>query len=188
MGIISVILLAIALAMDCFSISFTGGMVQPEVAWVRRGMMALSFGIFQAVMLLIGWLVGENFAQQIMSIDHWLAFGILLLLGIKMIAESLRPRTEGKGDTDYFSFASIMILSLATSIDALATGIIFVGEEKSRVCIAVLTVGLASFLFSLVGAYLGIYLKKKFIFKAEILGGIILIGIGTKILIEHLFF
>lgn len=188
MGILFIILLAVALAMDCFSISFTAGIVQSEVAGRKRVMMALSFGLFQGVMLLAGWAVCKNFAQQIMAVDHWLAFGILLFLGIKMIIDGFRSDKGENSGTDYYSFRSIIVLSLATSIDALATGIIFVGEDIKHVCAAVLTVGLVSFLFSAGGAWLGVYLKKRLAFKAEVLGGIILIGIGIKILTEHLFF
>lgn len=186
MGLTFIILLAIGLAMDCFSVSLTAGIVEPRAMLRQRLLMALLFGLFQAAMPLIGWLAGYHFARQIMPIDHWLAFGILLLIGGKMIIESIKGGEENTR-TSYYSCKTLLLLSVATSIDALATGLIFVGHN-AYMWLAVSVIGMVSVIFSLAGSYIGTYFKKKFTFKMEILGGIILIAIGTKILIEHLFF
>jgi len=188
MGIIFIILLAVGLAMDCFAVSFTAGMSADKPVFLQRLKMAVMFGLFQAVMPLIGFLAGKGFAQQIQQIDHWLAFFILLIIGGKMIHEDVMSRKNAdteKKTKNRFQWYTLLSLAVATSIDALATGLIFVSFENT-ILKAVLIIGLGSFLFSLIGSYSGSFLGKKMRFRAELLGGIILILIGTKILIEHL--
>jgi putative Mn2+ efflux pump MntP len=188
MGIIFIILLAIGLAMDCFAVSVTSSITVSKPAFLLRLRMAIMFGLFQAVMPLIGFWAGKGFAQQIQHIDHWLAFAILLFIGGKMIYEDITSRNKAETERktkDMFQWHTLLSLAVATSIDALATGLIFVPFENV-IWKAMLIIGLCSFLFSLTGSYLGTYFNGKLRFRAELLGGIILILIGTKILIEHL--
>ncbi len=185
-----IVLLAIGLAMDCFAVSITYGVVQNNITTAHRLLMAFLFGFFQAFMPLIGWSVGVSFAKYIEPIDHWLAFFILLLIGGKMIVENLRNKEEitKESNEQYFTFKRLMILSIATSIDALATGLIFVGHDN-EIWWAIAIIGIVSLLFSMVGSLIGSYCRNRFTFnKWEMFGGLILIAIGTKILIEHLFF
>jgi len=187
-GLVIVVLLAIGLAMDCFAVSVTSGITVYKPTFSMRLRMAVLFGLFQAAMPLIGFLAGKGFAQQIRHIDHWFAFGILLIIGGKMIYEDIasHKKTETERKTkDMFQWYVLLSLAVATSIDALATGLIFVPFENT-IWIAMPIIGLCSFLFSLIGSYLGTYFGKNLRFRAELLGGIILIIIGTKILIEHL--
>jgi putative Mn2+ efflux pump MntP len=188
MGISFIILLATGLAMDCFAVSLTAGMAAHKPIFPQRLKMAVMFGLFQAMMPLFGFLAGKGFAQQIQRIDHWLAFGILLFIGGKMIYEDLKPEKEANPDKktkNNFQWYTLLSLAVATSIDALATGLIFV-PFGNIIWRAALIIGVCSFLFSLIGSYLGTYFGRKIRFRAELLGGIILIIIGTKILIEHL--
>jgi len=188
MGIGFIVLLAIGLAMDCFAVSVTSGIATDNVKLSQRLRMAVLFGLFQGVMPLFGFLLGKGFAEQIQKIDHWLAFFILLFIGGKMIYEEIKPGKEPQSEQkpkDFYRWATLLTLALATSIDALATGLIFVPYEN-MIWIAMLIIGICSFVFSLAGSYFGSYCKGRFRIRAELLGGIILIAIGTKILIEHL--
>jgi len=187
MGILFIILLAVGLAMDCFAVSVTAGMTTDKPIFLQRLKMATMFGLFQAVMPLFGFLAGKGFAKQIQLIDHWLAFVILLFIGGKMLYEDLKPqKTKSEEKTkNIFQWHILLSLAVATSIDALATGLIFVPFEN-KIWWAMAIIGFCSFLFSFIGSYLGTYCSGKIRFRAELLGGIILIIIGTKILIEHL--
>ena len=190
MGTFFIILLAIGLAMDCFAVSVTSGINAAKLNFSLRLRMAVMFGLFQAVMPLFGFLAGRAFAQQIQHFDHWLAFTILLFIGGKMIYEDIKSRkkTEAEEKTkNAFQWRTLLLLAVATSIDALATGLIFV-PFANKIWQAMLIIGLCSFLLSLIGSYFGTYCGKRIRLPAELLGGIILIIIGTKILIEHLMF
>ena len=147
--------------------------------------MALSFGVFQGVMPLIGYYVMQLFSEIISAYDHWLAFIILGVLGAKMIKEDL-CEDDDEEDTCTFrlSYKKILVLAVATSIDALATGVVFLPNPE-KLYLGVGCIGLVSFLISIIGTQVGFRLGKRFSFKWELLGGIILILIGTKILIEH---
>jgi putative Mn2+ efflux pump MntP len=188
MGIGFIVLLAIGLSMDCFAVSVTGGIVgnKPKISQYLR--MATLFGLFQAMMPLIGFFAGHVFAEQIQRVDHWLAFVLLLVIGGKMMYSDIqwkkKDTTDQKRD-DYYKITMLLSLAMATSIDALATGLIFVPFEN-RIGWAVVTIGVCSFLFSLIGSYVGSYCNGKIRVRAELFGGIILVAIGTKILIEHL--
>lgn len=188
MGIVFIVLLAIGLAMDCFAVSVTSGIATNKIKFNQRLKMAILFGLFQGIMPLIGFLFGKGFTEQIQRIDHWLAFLILLFIGGKMIYEDIKSNknyeTEQKSK-NFFSWGTILTLALATSIDALATGLIFV-PFGNLIWQTILIIGICSFIFSLAGSYFGSYCSGKFHIRAELLGGIILIAIGTKILIEHL--
>ena len=188
MGTLFIILLAIGLAMDCFAVSVTSGVTSDKLHFSLRLRMAVLFGLFQGVMPLFGFLAGKVFAEQIQHFDHWLAFVILLFIGGKMIYEDLKPQKKEdaeKKEKYMFKWRTLLLLAVATSIDALAAGLIFVSFEN-KIWQAMVIIGLCSFLFSLIGSYFGTYCGKKIRLPFELFGGIILIAIGTKILIEHL--
>ena len=181
--LITVILIAFGLAMDCFAVSITRGMSAKKNRIRTAFLIAISFGTFQAIMPVIGWYLGETFITLIEGIDHWIAFALLAVIGLKMIWETRTPETK-KEESD-LSIPILLTLSVATSIDALAAGlsIAFLGIP---VYFSAIIIGAASFLLSLVGFYLGKKAGKGFGSKMEIVGGLVLIGIGLKILIEHL--
>lgn len=185
MSFIDIILLAVALAMDCFTVSIVSGLTSQDSKlhepWLYR--MAFLFGCFQAFMPLLGWLGIIHFQTYIEAYDHWIAFGLLAFIGGKMIWESF-----GDDEEQHFNPRRLhtqLLLAIATSIDALAVGFSF-SMLDVRIWIAVLIIGFGSFLFSVGGFYMGKFLSQRIKpTYAEILGGLILIGIGIKILIEH---
>ena len=185
-------LLAIGLAMDCLAVSIASGIILRRIQWRPMLIMAFFFGLFQAIMPLLGWLGASTFSHLIESVDHWIAFAILAFLGGRMIKESFKE----EDCCQRFNPASLKVvitMAVATSIDALAVGVsfAFLGIKS---CSTILSpagiIGLVSFLMSLIGLIFGIRfgcgIARKL--RAELWGGIILILIGTKILIEHLFF
>lgn len=194
MDILSIILIAIGLAMDCLAVSISKGICVKKFYPWPAFKMALMFGLFQGFMPLIAYFAGISFADIISRFDHWIAFGLLLFIGGKMIIESLSNNIEDKkdanGQTDIsslFSWKTILLLAIATSIDALATGLIFV-PYPSFILKAVVIIGVTSMFFSLAGMIIGVSFGKRFKLNVNLIGGIILVFIGTKILIEHLFF
>jgi len=186
MDILSIIIIAIGLAMDCFAVSISKGIHVQKFYWGMTLRMAVLFGLFQALMPLIGYLFGIGFAGYMKAFDHWIAFGLLTLIGGKMVIEGLKPHDPDSDETpNPFKWSLLLSLSLATSIDALATGIVLI-PYPGAIWEAIAIIGFISFLFTLTGMYIGVHFGKRFHFKVEILGGVILIGIGLKILIEHL--
>lgn len=183
-------LVAVGLAMDCFAVSIASGMLLKRTEWHPILMMAFFFGLFQAMMPLGGWLGASTFSHLIENIDHWIAFGILVYLGINMINESRKEETCRK-EYNPRKLKVICTLAVATSIDALAVGISFacLGYQYwTDILPPVTIIGMVSFTMSIAGVLIGIScgngLARKL--KAEMFGGIILIIIGTKILMEHL--
>lgn len=153
---------------------------------------ATAFGLSQAIMPLLGWLLGSTFADAIAPWDHWISFGLLALVGGKMLWEALSPdapvdaeHPEHVHDTEAFSGREVVLLSIATSIDALAVGVSFAFLNVD-VAIAVTTIGLVTFALSFLAVFVGYRIGTRFRRPAEIVGGLVLIGIGTQILIEHL--
>lgn len=189
MSIIEILLLGIALAMDCFSVSIATGLATRRIIFRPMATMALSFGFFQGGMTLMGYLGTTFFSSQIESIDHWIAFGLLLFLGIKMIRDSFFGDEEEENvSSNWLSLKNILTLSIATSIDAMAVGISFACIAADfEITLPVLIIGLCSTLFSIFGLGLGIHLGKRVNWHAEVLGGVVLIIIGIKILLEHLY-
>ncbi|OIP83347.1 MAG: hypothetical protein AUK44_05440 [Porphyromonadaceae bacterium CG2_30_38_12] len=187
MDIFSILIIGIGLAMDCFAVSISKGICAKKLFFWHTLRMALLFGLFQALMPLAGYSLGVTFAHQMESFDHWLAFILLALIGGKMIYEGVKPYNPDCATPNPFKWASLLSLALATSIDAFATGIIFI-PYHNIIGKAILIIGLTSFVFTFFGMYLGIRFGKKFHIKVEIWGGAILIAIGFKILIEHLYF
>lgn len=192
MSIIEIWLVALSLAMDCFAVSIASGILLKQVKLKPMLLMAFCFGLFQALMPLIGWIITNSFSHLIEQIDHWIAFGILTFLGGQMIVESFK-KEENKHNFDPTCIKVILGLAVATSIDALVIGATFAFLEYDHIS-AILPpigiIGLVSFIMSIVGLFIGIVfgngIARKL--KAERLGGIVLVAIGIKILIEHLFF
>ena len=182
-------MLAIALAMDCFTVSIVSGVIVRRWLWGMILRIAFFFGLFQAMMPLIGWMATSHFSEQLEFIDHWIAFGLLAFIGGKMIHESFSPEEEQQFNPK--NLHTQLLLAVATSIDALAIGISFACtgyREFSQIAYPLFVIGLVSFLFSLFGYKLGVRFGKSIArkLKPELLGGIILIVIGIKILITHL--
>lgn len=191
MNSIDIILLAVALAMDCFTVSIVSGLTahdsKPHEMWLYR--MAFLFGFFQAAMPLLGWLGIIHFQSYMEAYDHWIAFALLAFIGGKMVWESFG--TEEEQHFNPRQLHTQLLLAVATSIDALAVGISFacIGYTAlSQLTLPLIIIGVVSFLFSLAGYHLGRRfgrtLTKKM--KPELIGGLILIAIGVKILISHL--
>ncbi len=186
MDILSIIIIGIGLAMDCFAVAVSKGVCAKKFFFWHTLRMALLFGLFQAIMPLIGYLVGVSFAQQMESFDHWLAFILLTLIGAKMVLEGLKPHDPDCVQTkNPFKINSLIALAFATSIDALATGIVFI-PYGNLIWIAIAIIGGISFSFTFIGMFIGIHFGKRFHLKVEIIGGLILFLIGLKILVEHL--
>lgn len=184
MNLITILLIAIGLAMDAFAVSITNGITIKHQRINNALRMGIFFGSFQALMPLIGWLTGLSLRDLISGVDHWVAFGLLSLIGSKMIYESTKI---GANDRQFKSpsIFVLLILSLATSIDALAVGLSF-AFLKISIATPIIVIGTVTFVLSFFGVLVGNRLGHFFKKKMEILGGLILIGIGTKILIEHL--
>lgn len=183
MSFFELILIAIGLSMDCFAVSLSFG-AQKRLQKKDIIRFSFFFALFQAVMPLIGWLMGSSMKVYLAEIDHWVAFGILVLIGLKMIYESFKS-DDAKRTVDIREWKILLTLSLATSIDALMTGVSF-GFVKVNILFAAVTIGLVTFLNSIAGAWVGeksIHISARW---AEIIGGLVLIGIGTKIVLEHL--
>jgi manganese efflux pump family protein len=184
MEILTVILLAVGLAMDAFAVSVVTGSVYKELKIKHALRMALFFGAFQAIMPIIGSLAGLSLKQHIAAYDHWIAFGLLGFVGGKMILEAFEIKSTEK-NLDPSNLLILLTLSVATSIDALAVGFTLSLLVKSLV-FAVSAIGLITFGLSYVGVFVGKRFGHFFEAKIEVLGGLILLVIGTKILITHL--
>lgn len=185
MNILTIVIIAVGLAMDAFAVSVAAGAAQKELKIAHALRMAFFFGAFQAVMPLIGWLAGLSFKDAIVAYDHWVAFGLLAAIGGKMIYESFKLKGAEEKATDVSSLMVVLVLAVATSIDALAVGITLTLITE-HVAAAVITIGVITFILSYIGCWLGEKVGHLFENRIEIIGGIILIGIGIKILIQHL--
>ena len=184
MGIIELILLSVGLAMDAFAVSICKGLSVRELK-PKHGLIAGAyFGGFQALMPLLGWLLGRQFEELIKSVDHWIAFGLLVLIGANMIRESFG---EEESQDASFAFKAMLPLAIATSIDALAVGVTFAFLDVN-IILAISLIGAITFVISAAGVKIGNVFGSKYQSKAELAGGAILIILGIKILIEHLFF
>lgn len=180
-------LLGIALAMDCFSVSIASGAILRKLEWRALLTMAFFFGLFQGLMPCIGWALTFHFQSYLEAFDHWIAFFLLLYLGGNMIKESFSEEEEKQFNPR--KLKTIITLSIATSIDALAVGISFVCTgilEWIQLLYPVLVIGICSSVFSAGGSMIGVFFGKKFDFKPELWGGIVLICIGVKVLLSHL--
>ena len=207
MDLISLITISIALSMDAFSVSICQGLSTKRFSLKMALSCGLWFGFFQALMPLIGYFLGAQFEHFITHIDHWIAFGLLSVIGGNMIRESISQRDNETTSRDVTHYtdenkhdvigasehdtesksASMLILAIATSIDALAVGVTF-AFLKVNIWKSILIIGITTFMFSFVGVKIGNVFGSRYSKAAEIVGGVILIVLGIKILIEHLFF
>jgi manganese efflux pump family protein len=183
MTLFEIFLIGTGLSMDCFAVSVSLGSLK-RLLWKDLVRMALFFGFFQGMMTFVGWWVGDALKPVIESVDHWVAFSILSLIGIRMIIESLKHEEE-RTPADYRKLTIMLSLSFATSIDALMTGVSF-GFINVKILLSILLISSVTFIVTLIGGKLGE--KATFIpaRKAEMIGGIVLILIGMKILFEHI--
>lgn len=187
MGFIELFLIAVGLSMDAFAVSVCKGLSVKKVGVKHAALAGLYFGGFQFLMPVIGYLLGFRFESVIETVDHWVAFVLLAFIGGKMIAEARKPEEEETPiEMDQpLDLKELLVMAVATSIDALAVGISFAFLNYPLVE-AVTVIGVTTFFISVAGVYIGNYFGNKYQKKAEMAGGVILILIGTKILLEHL--
>ncbi len=186
MSIVELVLISIGLSMDAFVVSIGKGISLNKITKKDVLVIALFFGFFQAFMPLIGYLLGSTFSDYIVNFDHWIAFILLSLVGGKMLIEAFDDEHDGEKET--FKISEVFVLAIATSIDALAVGITLALIPDVEIVTSIVTIGIITFSLSYVGVIFGKKIGTKFGKIAEIFGGLVLVGIGTKILIEHLFF
>ncbi|MDO4547528.1 MAG: manganese efflux pump MntP family protein [Clostridia bacterium] len=185
MGLLELTLIAVGLSMDAFAVAICKGLGMPKLIMRDAVLIALFFGVFQAVMPAVGWALGIQFQVHIARFDHWVAFGLLFVLGAKMIAET-RHDDDDDGCRCYkLSIGELFALAVATSIDALAVGITF-ALLNVNIAYAVSFIGATTFILSFSGVLIGRAFGAKYKNAAQVFGGIILILIGVKILLEHL--
>ncbi|MCR4794298.1 MAG: manganese efflux pump MntP family protein [Ruminococcus sp.] len=186
MNLTELLLISIGLAMDAFSVSVCKGLSMKKINLKGGAVTALFFGVFQAVMPMIGYFLGSRFANVISSFSHWVSFGLLAFIGGKMILEVVKGGDENEDGKEYrLDIKEVLLLAIATSIDALAVGIVF-AAEKTDLFFSVTMIGVITFLLSFVGIFIGHKFGSKYEKKAEMAGGIILILIGLKLLLEGL--
>ena len=184
MGILESFVLALGLAMDAFAVSICKGLASPTVKWKHMALAGLWFGGFQALMPLLGYLFGTAFQQYITTYDHWIAFVLLMFLGGKMILEAFSAEDEPANAS--FAPKQMLLMAIATSIDALAVGVTFAILPDVNVGAAVAFIGIITFILSAIGVKLGNVFGSRYQKYAELAGGIILCCMGIKILLEHL--
>lgn len=187
MSILELLILAVGLSMDSFAVSVTSGVVLKPFRLSSALKIASFLALFQGAMPLLGWCIGREFQKYIQDYDHWIAFGVLLILGINMIREGRAKDEETPCCFNPANTKTLLGLSVATSIDALAVGVSFAFLNMHMLAPTLMIIGV-TFVCSMFALYLGKYWGKRLKHGAEILGGVILILIGVKILIEHLFF
>lgn len=183
MSFLELLLTAVALSMDAFAVSVGKGLSSPGASWREGLICGAYFGGFQALMPLAGYLLVSTFSGYIQRFDHWIAFILLALIGANMIREAFSK--EEKSMSGSFSVKTMLLLAVATSIDALATGVTF-QLTGTNIWMAISLVGCTTFLFSFLGVKVGSTFGAKYQSKAELIGGVILVLMGVKILLEHL--
>lgn len=171
--------------MDAFAVSVCKGLTMKKVRKKDAGIIALFFGGFQALMPFLGWLLGRQFEQYIMQFDHWIAFGLLSFIGGKMIWDAVHEEEEEEESEYRLNLKELFTLAIATSIDALAVGITFAFLEVNIVK-GISIIGGTTFFLSAAGVYVGHAFGRRWQKKAVLMGGVLLILIGSKILLEHL--
>jgi manganese efflux pump family protein len=185
MDLITVLVLAIGLSMDSFAVSISCGLAEQKVSFSHAVKIAISFAFFQGMLPIVGWWMGTGIKTYVENVDHWIAFILLAYLGGKMIYEGITMPADKK-ESDIYSFRHIMTLSIATSIDALVVGFSYALAASEQIFGGAVIIGAVTFFFSMLGIRIGKDVGGKFGSKVEILGGLILIGLGFKILFEHL--
>ena len=186
MDTLSIILIAVGLSMDSFAVSITNGLTITNLTLNKVLTIAFSLSIFQATMPLLGWIAGGSVEKFIKQFDHWIAFFLLLFIGGKMIYDGISEKTEDSQEYD-LKFSTLITQSIATSIDAFAVGISF-AVLNLQITTPILIIGLVTFIASIMGLLLGKKFGDRLGESAEIIGGLGLIAIGSKILIEHIYF
>lgn len=182
---LQILLIALSLAMDAFAVSVSTGIAVPGFGPKEAGRIGAWCGFFQFAMPLAGWFLGFSVKSYIEAVDHWIAFGLLALIGGGMIREALSGGEE-EAVTD-LSVRRLFFLALATSIDALAVGVTLAFDSSVNILLSAAVIGIVAFLMAMVGGLLGRRLGELFQKRATLLGGLVLVGIGLKILLEHLF-
>ena len=192
MDYLSLLGIAVGLSMDAFAVSIANGAACKKLRPVFALKLGIAFGLFQALMPFLGWCVGRAGESIINNVDHWIALLLLGFLGGRMIWEAIRHKEEETECRDDIKWRTLLMLAIATSIDALATGVILPSAVGAYtiwlILLSVAIIGCVTFGFSFGGAYIGRKFGSLLSSKAEIFGGIVLIGIGVKIFIEHMFF
>ena len=184
MSLLELFILAVGLSMDAFAVSVCKGLALGKIKIRHMVIVGAWFGGFQALMPLIGWFLGSRFEQYIRAFDHWVAFVLLAAIGANMLREALGKEEDNEADAS-LGFKTMLLMAVATSIDALAVGVTFAFLQV-RILPAVLFIGVTTFLLSALGVKAGSLFGSKYKKRAEIAGGVILILLGIKILLEHL--
>lgn len=187
MGFVELLILAVGLSMDACAVSICKGLAMQKATLKEGAICGLWFGGFQALMPLIGFFLGSLFAEAIQAFDHWIAFILLLLIGVNMLREAFGKDEECDCTQDDLSVKTMFVMAVATSIDALAVGISLAMAGSVRIDLAVVLIGVVTFVMSCVGVKIGSIFGSRFEKKAQAAGGIILILLGVKILIDHRF-
>ncbi|WP_148615869.1 manganese efflux pump MntP family protein [Nocardioides rubriscoriae] len=183
MSFLTLFLIAVGLSADAFAVALGKGLQMRRLSAQGVLALAITFGLFQGLMPVLGWAVATGFSDYVTSVDHWIAFGLLAVIGAKMIWEAFGDDEGDEGD-GRVPFVELMVLGVATSIDALAVGISFAFLDVS-VAFAAVLIGVTTFVLTAVGVFLGHRAGVRFRGPAEVVGGLVLIGIGLKILLEH---
>ena len=186
--LVEFLLLGVGLAMDAFAVSICKGLAMRKVNKKQAVIIALFFGGFQAIMPVIGWLLCKGFQTYIEAFDHWIAFALLAFIGVKMIIETLREKEDDVVIEEMdppLDMKEMLMLAIATSIDALAVGISLAALDRPIVESAAI-IGVVTFVISIIGVYIGKFFGNRYKKRAELTGGIILVLIGVKILCEHM--
>lgn len=184
MGVLEIIVISIGLAMDAFAVSVCKGLAMKKLDIKKMIIVGLYFGGFQGIMPLVGYLLGANFESFVTKVDHWIAFVLLSIIGINMIKEAFKSECDCESHNDSVAFKTMIGLAIATSIDALAVGITL-AFLKANLMAVVLSIGIITFVLSMMGVWIGNKFGNKYESKAQITGGLILIIMGAKILFEH---
>jgi putative Mn2+ efflux pump MntP len=184
MGLIELLLISVGLAMDAFAVSVGKGMTLKSVRPRHALTAGVWFGVFQGLMPMIGYFVGQSFGEYVVSVDHWIAVGLLTLIGVNMIREAVSDEEEEVDGS--FGVRTMFVMAIATSIDAMAAGVTFATLGEQRITLALSLIGGVTFLFCFIGAAIGAKVGEKWRTGATVAGGVILILLGIKVLIEHL--
>lgn len=184
MHIVEILIISVGLAMDALAVSITGGTTKKTFDVRLAATMGVFFGFFQALMPVLGWLAGNGLRAFIVNVDHWIAFALLFLIGLKMLLESFQKNSD-ELEMDFLHYGTLLLLAVATSIDAFAVGISF-SFLNQNILLPIVVIGMVTFFISFAGVYAGTRYGHLLGDKFKAIGGLILIAIGAKILIEHL--
>lgn len=188
MGLIDIFLIGVGLSMDAFAVSICKGLKMKVINFSQCFIIAFFFGIFQSIMPLIGYGLSINFVKYINAYSHWIAFGLLVIIGANMIRETMGQEEERACENAGIDIKELFMLAIATSIDALAVGVSFgtMGDKlRLSIGVSVILIGCTTFVISVVGVVIGNTFGSRYKTKAEIVGGVILILIGVKVVVEH---